>query len=58
MLAIEVDDDGVGPVAWTPGVGLLSMREQAEELGGSIQAGPCDGGALVRARYPIAEARA
>lgn len=34
-LEIEVGDDGHGVDGpWTPGVGLLSLRERAEELGG------------------------
>lgn len=57
VLEIAVDDDGSGPAAWVPGVGLLSMREQAEELGGSVEAGPCVGGSVVCARYPITETR-
>lgn len=35
ILRIEVSDDGVGlPLELQPGVGLSSMRERAEELGG------------------------
>jgi signal transduction histidine kinase len=37
-LALTVGDDGVGLAPGTePGVGLFSMRERAEELGGSIE---------------------
>ena len=35
-LEVEIDDDGVGlGDGWAPGVGLDSMHERAEELGGS-----------------------
>ncbi|MGI5288425.1 sensor histidine kinase [Nonomuraea polychroma] len=43
-LRVEVSDDGAAGGAWRPGVGLRSMRERAEELGGTCQAGPGDGG--------------
>jgi two-component system NarL family sensor kinase len=54
-LIIEVSDDGVGlPARHHPGVGLSSMRERAEELGGSFVAEPrVDGGTLVRAELPL-----
>ncbi|MDP9380295.1 MAG: GAF domain-containing sensor histidine kinase [Chloroflexota bacterium] len=54
-LRLEITDDGVGlPANRRAGVGLLSMRERAEELGGS-----CDiemmreGGTRVLARLPV-----
>lgn len=53
-LVLTIDDDGVGlPSEMTPGVGLTSMRERAEEVGGSfeIAAGP-DGGTQMRAVFP------
>jgi signal transduction histidine kinase len=37
-LCLTVEDDGLGlPEAVTPGVGLVSMRERAEELGGTFK---------------------
>jgi signal transduction histidine kinase len=42
---IEVLDDGAGlPVPVQPGVGLRSMQERAQELGGRLDVGPCSGG--------------
>ncbi len=35
------------------GYGLLGMRERAELLGGSLDAGPVDGGFVVRLRVPV-----
>ncbi|MFI6942583.1 sensor histidine kinase [Streptomyces sp. NPDC050418] len=35
------------------GYGLLGMRERAELLGGSLEAGPEDGGFVVRLRVPV-----
>jgi signal transduction histidine kinase len=55
LLELEIADDGVGlPTSRRLGVGLTSMRERAEELGGtcSVEAAP-GGGTLVRARLPI-----
>jgi len=59
-LCLEVDDDGVGvPSARQAGVGLTSMRERAEELGGMclVEALPA-GGTRVWARLPLPADRA
>ena len=60
VLLIEVLDGpaGGGPSedeikAWRPGVGLGSMRERAEELGGSFEAGPTQAGGHVLAVLPV-----
>ena len=56
-LEVEITDDGIGlPSNITPGVGLRSMRERAEELGGScvIERG-ANSGTHVLARLPIGE---
>jgi signal transduction histidine kinase len=56
-LDIEITDDGVGmPPDRRAGIGLISMRERAEELGGSfvINTGP-QGGTHIVARLPLAE---
>ncbi len=55
LLIIEVIDDGQGlPPAYRRGVGLTSMRERAEELGGSwqIESGPGGGTTRVHAELP------
>jgi signal transduction histidine kinase len=54
-LCLEIDDDGVGmPSDRQAGVGLSSMRERAEELGGIclVEALPA-GGTRVWARLPL-----
>jgi two-component system NarL family sensor kinase len=54
-LRLEVTDDGVGIAAErVAGVGLSSMRERAEELGGTlaVEVGP-RGGTRVLARLPL-----
>jgi signal transduction histidine kinase len=54
-LRIEISDDGLGlPTPRHIGVGLLSMRERAEELGGSciVERHPA-GGTRVLARIPL-----
>ena len=62
QLTVEVSDDGTGIPPGTPaGVGLLSLRERAEELGGrcevlDVHPGPNPGtrpGTLVRACLPL-----
>lgn len=54
-LTLEVADDGVGlPDEHPAGVGLLSMRERAEELGGTCAVErTADGGMRVLARLPL-----
>jgi two-component system, NarL family, sensor kinase len=54
LLEVEVADDGHGVGASSPGVGLTSMRERADELGGScsVRPGPA-GGTVVRAELPL-----
>ncbi len=52
---VEISDDGRGlPVDYRPGVGMASMRERAEELGGAlrVETSPT-GGTRVRASIPI-----
>lgn len=55
LLTIEVTDDGhgtVGPPA--VGNGITGMRERAALVGGSVDAGPVEGGGFrVRVRLPI-----
>ncbi|MDQ3643614.1 MAG: hypothetical protein M3450_19640 [Actinomycetota bacterium] len=53
-LQLEVSDDGVGVDAWPAGVGTVSMRERAAELGGSIAFLPAAaGGTRVTATLPV-----
>ncbi len=54
---VSVTDNGTtpAPTGETEGRGLLGMRERAELLGGTLEAGPADGGGFrVLARIPIA----
>ena len=55
-LLVEVEDDGAGlPHPLTAGIGLSSMRERAEELGGTCRfTRGAAGGARVCAELPIA----
>jgi len=57
-LQIEVSDDGKGlPVEMHAGVGLHSIRERAEELGGSLIVKNMDKGTQLTARLPLALSR-
>jgi signal transduction histidine kinase len=57
-LAVEVSDDGTGEVATRPGgVGLASMRQRAESVGGTLTVSAVPGaGTRVRAVLPWEEA--
>jgi two-component system NarL family sensor kinase len=55
---VEVVDDGASDIAWTPGVGIVAMRERVSELGGTLEVGPtADGGRLV-ASFPLSQLQA
>jgi signal transduction histidine kinase len=54
VLVVEVDDDGTGiPPAVEAGVGLVSLRERAAELGGRCWVTAAGGGTTVRAELPV-----
>jgi two-component system NarL family sensor kinase len=53
-LRVEIADDGRGlPADRRAGVGLRSMRERAEELGGRLELADGDPGTIVRAWWPL-----
>ncbi|MCP3424447.1 sensor histidine kinase [Nocardioides pinisoli] len=52
-LAVTVADNGHAASEWTPGIGLTSMRERAEELGGSVTYAATPTGSMVRALLPL-----
>jgi two-component system NarL family sensor kinase len=57
ILQLEIHDDGVGlPERFRVGVGLTSMRERAEEVGGTfvVEASPGSGTRLM-ARLPLTD---
>jgi two-component system NarL family sensor kinase len=53
ILEVEVTDDGGHGSPWVPGVGLASMRERADEVGGTVEVGPSGHGGRVRAWFPL-----
>jgi signal transduction histidine kinase len=55
-LHLEVCDDGATDAGWVPGVGLTSMRERTEQLGGGFSAAGSAGGGRVSAWLPLAAA--
>jgi two-component system NarL family sensor kinase len=59
VLELGVTDDGVGiPEDRRAGVGMNSMRERAEELGGTLTIEPIpQGGTRVLARLPLPAAK-
>jgi two-component system, NarL family, sensor kinase len=52
-LHLEVCDDGAADGSWVPGVGLTSMRERTEELGGGFAAAGSASGGHVTAWLPL-----
>ncbi|MFI1416514.1 sensor histidine kinase [Streptomyces sp. NPDC020731] len=57
-LRLSVTDDGTGPTpGTTPGFGLVGMRERARSVGGTLDAGPREGGGFrVTATLPLTPA--
>jgi signal transduction histidine kinase len=53
VLEIDVSDRGGPSGPWQPGVGLSSMRERAEELGGWLEVSSGSRGGRVRAVLPL-----
>ncbi|MDQ2699310.1 MAG: hypothetical protein M3Y46_10995, partial [Actinomycetota bacterium] len=53
-VAVAVEDDGTGLADSRPGIGMRSMRERVEALGGVFTTGHGSGGrgTLVTARIP------
>jgi signal transduction histidine kinase len=58
-LVLSVTDDGIGIAdRASPGVGLASMRQRSDELGGSLGVEPAEGGGTrVIARLPVGPAK-
>jgi two-component system NarL family sensor kinase len=57
-LKMEIKDDGIGlPKTYNQGIGLDSMRERAEELGGHLELFSSPQGTRVCAEIPVAPAR-
>jgi signal transduction histidine kinase len=52
-VALDVEDDGAATGPPGPGFGLAGLRERAEQLGGSLVAGPREGGGFaLRLEFP------
>ncbi|MFL6061076.1 MAG: sensor histidine kinase [Marmoricola sp.] len=51
-LVLRVLDDGAGTTTWKPGVGITSMRERAQQVGGRLHVSSRAGG-LVEASLPL-----
>ena len=58
QVRLAIEDDGVGlPERYEPGVGVHSMRERAEELGGTFTIGASSlGGTRIEVTIPLPEA--
>lgn len=52
-LAVVVRDPGRSPAPWTPGMGLRSMRERVEQIGGTLEVCASPDGATVTAVLPV-----
>jgi signal transduction histidine kinase len=53
MLGIEVHNHGQAASTWEPGVGLQSMRERVEQIGGTISIDTGPSGSTVTAQIPL-----
>lgn len=52
-LSLTVEDHGRSPEPWRPGVGLKSMRERVEQIGGTLDARAGQDGGRVTANLPL-----
>ena len=52
-LRVLVADDGRSPGPWEPGVGMASMRERVERIGGTLTVTAGERGGLVVAELPL-----
>lgn len=52
-LELSIQDGGSGKGEWVPGVGLVSMRERAVEVGGALHVSANGNGSLVKAILPV-----
>jgi signal transduction histidine kinase len=53
-MVIEISDDGIGlPEDVSLGVGLISMQERADELGGTVTILPADQGLHIQVSFPF-----
>lgn len=55
---VEVVDDGASDIAWTPGVGIVAMRERVSELGGTLEVGTTANGGRLVASFPLSQLQA
>jgi len=55
-LVLVVCDDGPSSSPWVPGVGLRSMVERADELGGAVRVTSTPSGGRIEARLPLVSA--
>lgn len=53
LLRVTVTDSGRCTVPWTPGVGIQSMHERVEEIGGTLTIDTTPEGATVTADLPL-----
>jgi signal transduction histidine kinase len=53
VLHVTVQDRGRSPSAWIPGVGIASMRERVEHVGGTLSIHADADGATVSAEIPV-----
>lgn len=53
VLRISIQDSGSSALAWTPGIGIASMRERVEQVGGELWTHADTTGATVTAEIPI-----
>ena len=56
-LAIDICDNGRTDAAWVPRVGLTSMKERVDELGGTLSYANTPTGGTVEAQLPLSRWR-
>ena len=52
-MSIAVENEGGSSTSWRPGVGLSSMRERVEQIGGELEVRTDPRSSRVEARIPL-----
>lgn len=56
LLELIITDQGTSKARWREGIGIASMRERVDQIGGTLEAAACAEGGRVHAKLPLTAA--